>query len=136
MLSKESALRFARKWTPLYAEVFQELKSEGGRVKISRRFAKIRSNVGSYVQLYDDERKPGVAILLALLGEEGFKKLNEDSATWAEREVSEFIEEFASDDRLKMNFFQELGIPETEAEWIKQEQEFQALPEDAKGCIH
>jgi hypothetical protein len=133
MLSKESALRFARKWTPLYAEVFQDLKSEGGRVKIYGRFAKIRSNVASYVQLYDDERKPGVSILIALIGEEGFKKLNEGSATWAEREVSEFIEEFASDDT-QDELLQELGIPETEAEWIKQEQEFQALPEEQKAA--
>ena len=134
MLSKESALRFARKWTPLYAEVFQELKSEGGRVKISGRFARIRSNVGSYVQLYDDERKPGVSILIALIGEEGFKKLNEDSATWAEREVSEFIEELVSDDT-QDELLQELGIPETEAEWIKQEQEFQALWDSLGACF-
>lgn len=132
MLSKESALRFAKKWTPLYAEVYQELKSEGGRVKISGRFAKIRSNVGNYVQLYDDERKPGVALFLALLGEDGFKKFNEDSATWSEREISEFVEELASDNTQE-EILQDLDIPETEAEWIKQEQEFEALPEVQKA---
>ena len=98
MLSKESALRFARKWTPLYAEVFQELRAEGGRVRISRRYAKHRQDLGTYVLLYDDERKPGVAMMLALLGEEGFKKLNEDAASWSENEVSDFIEEIGSDD--------------------------------------
>lgn len=133
MLPKESALRFAKKWTPLYAEVFQELKSEGGRVKFSGRFAKIRSNVGNYVQLYDDVRKPGVAILLAVFGDDGFKKFNEDSATWSEQEISEVFEEFLSDETQK-ELLQDFAIPETEAEWIKQEQAFVALPEEEKSA--
>lgn len=133
MLSKESALGFSKKWTPLYAEVFQELKSEGGRVQITGRFAKIRSNVGNYVQLYDDERKPGVALLLALLGEDGFKKLNEDSATWSERDSSEFLEELASDDTQE-ELLQDFDLPETEADWIKQEQEFESLSDEQKAA--
>ena len=133
ILSKESALRIAKKWTPLYAEVYQELKFEGGRVKISGRFAKIRSNVGSYVQLYDDERKPGVALLLAILGEDGVKALNEDSATWSEHEISAFLEELASDEAQE-ELVQGLDIPETEAEWIKQEQVFEALSEEQKAA--
>ena len=79
MLTKESALRFAKRSTPLYSKLFQELRAEGGRVRISKRYAKHRQDLGTtYVLLYDDERKPTVAITLALLGEEGFKKLNED----------------------------------------------------------
>ena len=133
MLSKESAFRIAKKWTPLYAEVFQELKSEGGRVKISGRFAMIRSNVGSYVQLYDDERKPGMALLLGLLGDDGLKALNEDSATWSEREISEFLEELASDETQE-ELLQDFDIPETESEWIKQEEQFASLSEEQKAA--
>ena len=48
MLSKETALRFAKKMTPLYAGVFQELKAEGGRVRISKRYAKHRQDLGTY----------------------------------------------------------------------------------------
>jgi len=92
MLSKEFALRFAKQWTPIYAEVFQELKSEGGRLRVGNRFAQIRRNVANYVQLYDDERKPGVALMLALLGEDGFKTLNEEASSWSGLELSNFIE--------------------------------------------
>lgn len=132
MLSKESALRVTKKCAPLYAEVFQDLKSEGGRVKISGRFAKIRSNVASYVQLYDDERKPGMALLLGLLGDDGVKALNEDSATWSETEISEFLEELASDDA-QDELLGGLEIPETEAEWIEQEEQFASLSEEQKA---
>lgn len=34
---------YREQWALLYAEVFHELKSEGDRVKISERFAKMRS---------------------------------------------------------------------------------------------
>jgi hypothetical protein len=33
---KESALRFAEKMAPLYAEVFHELKADGGRLPSKR----------------------------------------------------------------------------------------------------
>lgn len=133
MLSKESALRIAKKWTPLYAEVFHELKAEGGRVKISGRFTKIRVNLGSYVQLYDDKRKPGMALLLGLLGDDGVRALNDDSATWSESDLSEFIDELASDDT-QDELLQGLDIPETEAEWIKQEELFVSLSEEQKAA--
>lgn len=131
ILSKESALRLAKKWTPIYAEIFRELKSDGGRVKISGRFAKIRTNVGNYVQLYDDERKPAVALLLALIGQDGFKQFNEDCAAWSEQEMSEFVEDLASD-AIQDQLFSEFSVPETEAGWVELEQQLEVLSEEEK----
>ncbi|MER2512424.1 MAG: hypothetical protein ABTQ25_08410 [Nitrosomonas ureae] len=133
MLTKESALRFAKKWTPLYAEVFQELKAEGGRVQVTTRFAQIRRNCGWYVQLYDNERKPGIVLMLALLGEEGFQKINRDAASWSEQEISNFYEEIGSEEGQE-ELIQDLRFPETDVEWDEQEKVFQSLPEEEQAA--
>lgn len=133
MLTKESALRFAKKWTPRYAEVFQEFRAEGGRVRISRRYAKHRQDLGTYVLLYDDERKPGVAMMLALLGDEGFKKFNEDAASWSKKEISDFIEEIGSDEGQEA-LLEGLTFPVTEKEWKEHDERYLALPEDEKAA--
>lgn len=132
-LSKSLAIGFAIKWTPIYAEVFQGLKAEGARVRIGNRFAQIRRNVASYVQLYDDERKPGVAVMLALFGEEGVKELNEESSSWREVELSNFFEAFVSEEG-QDNIFQNLNLPETDDDWKEQEELFQSLPEDERSA--
>jgi hypothetical protein len=132
MLGKASALRFAKKWTPLYATVFQDLIAEGGRIKLSKRFAQIRQSIGVYVLLYDDERKPGVAMMLAVLGDEGLKKFNEDAARWSEREVSDFIEEIGSDEGQEA-LLQDLVFPVTEEDWIEQDKLYSALSEEEKA---
>jgi hypothetical protein len=133
MLSKESALQFVKKMTPLYSGVFQELRAEGGRVKIASRYAKHRQDLGAYVLLYDDERKPGVAMMLAFLGEEGFKKFNEDAASWSSNEISAFIEEIGSDEAQDA-LLEGITFPVTEEEWIEADKRYLALPEDKKAA--
>ncbi|WP_371325458.1 hypothetical protein VX159_08045 [Dechloromonas sp. ZY10] len=131
-LPKDLALNFAKHWTPIYAEIFQELKAEGGRIQAGKRFAEIRQKFGvSYVLLYDHERKPGIAIMLALLGEDGFKQFNQDSATWSEQEINNFFKEIESQEFQK-ELLDHLNLTETEAEWAEQKTLFESLPEDQK----
>lgn len=128
-LPKDSALRFAKKWTPLYAQLFIELKLDGGRVQLDSRYAQIRANMGSYVLLYDDEQKAGVALMLAMLGDDGFKKLNEEAAQWSEAEQHEFLEQIASDEAAD-EFQGSFDLPQTDEEWDHAEEKFRALPEE------
>jgi len=131
-LTKESAVSFVTRWTPLYAEIFCELLKEGGRVRIESRFSKIRQNLGNYVQLYDDEKKLGVAVLLGLLGEDGFQELNEDSKSWTEKENADFLKSLSSEEGEK-SVDDALNFPQSEEEWAAQENSFQSLPDDEKA---
>lgn len=65
--AKSIALRFAKKWAPIYADLHQELKSEGGRLVLVSRYAAFRKSIASYVMLYDDERKIAAVMMKALL---------------------------------------------------------------------
>lgn len=132
MISRESALSFAKRMTPLYAEVFQELRSDGGRVGLAKRYAQIRQNIGTYVLLYDDERKPGAAVALGLLGEAGVKQFNQDAASWSQQDFSEFVEEFGSEENQE-ELLQSLSLPTTEAEWLTQDNLYQAMTDDEKA---
>lgn len=130
-LEKCQALRFAKKWTLPYVEVFFSLKQEGGRVRIDDRYAQIRQKFGSYVQLYDDERKIGVAIMLALYGEAGFKEFKEEASSWAEADIAEYLSSLASDEHTD-ELDKALALPTTEDEWKEQEELVADMPEEEK----
>lgn len=129
---KEVALRFVKTWTPIYADLHQELKEEGGRIALGNRFASIRQNIAAYVTLYDDERKFAFVLMKALLGEEGLKEFALESAKWAEEDLSAFSEYWFSD-KLEQDLIELLDFPETDAEWEEREKMFYALPESEKA---
>lgn len=129
---KDIALRFAKKWTPVYADLHRELKQEGGRVALGKRFAAIRKNIAVYVTLYDDERKFAFVMMKALFGEAGLKEFAIESAQWAEEELSEFTEYWFSEE-LEQELIELLDFPETDAEWKEREKAFLALPESEKA---
>lgn len=130
-LEKRQALRFAKKWTFLYVEVFFGLKQDGGRVQIGERYAQIRQKFGSYVQLYDDERKIGVATMLAWYGEAGLKQLKEEASTWTEADIAEYLSSLASNEHAD-ELEEALVLPTTEDEWRKQEELVADMPEEKK----
>lgn len=131
---KEAALRFAIKWTPVYADLHRELKQEGGRVALGNRFAAIRKNIAAYVMLYDDERKLASVMMKALLGEAGLKEFALESAKWSEEDLSGFTEYWFSDE-LEQDLVELLDFPETDAEWKEREVAFHALPESEKAEV-
>lgn len=132
-LQKKSALCFVQKWTPLYADVFSELKQDGGRVQFGGRYTQMRSNIGSYVQLYDDERMLGAALMLGLLGEEKFWALNEEAKEWGKEEQLALLEEVASDEAAE-SLANSFEFPETDEDWDRALQEFNALSEEERGA--
>ena len=129
--SKTTAIDFAKKWTPVYAELFQELKRDGGRVVLDNRFSVIRQNIGTYVTLYDDERKIGYVMVKALMGEEGLKEFELEAAQWSEQELSEFAQ-YSFSEELEKDLLELLNFPESDAEWKRRETAFHALPESEK----
>lgn len=130
--SKTAALSFAKKWTPVYADLFMELKRDGGRVVLSNRFSVIRKNVAAYVTLYDDERKMGCVMVKALMGEAGLKEFALEAAQWSEQELSEFTQ-YSFSEELEKDLVGLLDFPETDAEWKEREKAFHALPESEKA---
>lgn len=129
---KDVALRFAKKWTPVYADLHRELKQEGGRVALGNRFAAIRQNIAVYVTLYDDERKFAFVMMKALLGEAGLNEIVLESAQWAEEELSEFTE-YCFSEELEQDLIELLDFPKTDAEWKEREDAFHKLPESEKA---
>lgn len=130
--TKATALKFAKKWTPVYSELYLELKRDGGRVVIGNRFAAIRQNIASYVALYDDERKIGAVMMMALLGVEGLKEFSLESAQWSEQELTKFSE-YSLGEELENDLLELLHFPETDAERKEKEKAFQDLPESEKA---
>ena len=132
-LPKQSAIRFAGKWAPLYAELFCSLRHEGGRVQIDARYAQIRRNLGSYVLLYDDEKKLGITLMLSLLGEDGFGKFSKDSASWTEQETVDFLQ-YISGPEAEKDIEESIRLPRTDAEWAEQERLLALMSEEERAA--
>lgn len=129
--TKDQALQFVIKWTPQYTAVFFDLKQSGGRVQIDPRYSQIRQNLGSYVQLYDDERRLGVAMMLWLYGTDGLRELNQEAEIWTEQEKAEYLEYFCGSEG-ESEMEQLLNLPVTDAEWKDQEELFSSLTDTEK----
>lgn len=130
--SRSVAVRFAKKWTPIYADLHRELRLDGGRVALGSRYASIRRAIAAYVTLYDDERKIGCVMMKALLGEEGLKEFFLESAQWSENELSEFTE-YAFSDEMEQDLIDLLDLPENDAEWKEREEAFYSFSEAEKA---
>lgn len=129
---KESALRFAGKMAPLYAEVLHELKADGGRVVMQTRVAQIRRAVGRYVVLYEDERRIGLALMKGLLGEQGFDEFEREAAQFSEEETEQFLKQLLDPDELDaLNGLME--IPDTEQGWKEADKAYLALSPDEQA---
>lgn len=126
---KESALRFAEKMAPLYAEVFHELKADGGRLPMHARIVQIRQSVGRYVVLYDDEHRLGMALLKGVIGEQGFDEFAKEATQFTEDEKEQFLKQLMEPEELEA-LHALIEIPDTEEGWKKAEAEFKALPPD------
>lgn len=130
-LPKEHALRLAVKVAPIYAEFFTKLKADGGRVPMEDRIARIRHYHGHYVKLYDDERRIGAALAMALMGEQGFREFNEETKSFTHEEQIALLTEFAEYDELE-ELADTFVFPETEEEWQAAEKAHLELPPEER----
>lgn len=130
--SKTAAIRFAIKWAPIYAELFSELKQEGGRVKLESPFCAFRQKIAAYVTLYDDERKIAGVMMKALLGEEGLREFSLESANWSETELAEFTE-YCVTEEAESEITNLLDFPNSKVEWDQRRELFDSLSEAEKA---
>ena len=133
-LSKESALRLAVKVAPIYADLLIQLKAEGGRMAMDSRLTRIRHNCGHYVKLYDDERKLGVSLGMAFLGEQGFKEFNKGIETLTEEEKNALLEDFVESGDVE-ELAEIFTIPETEKEWQAAEKALLDVPPEERAIL-
>ena len=132
--SKGVALSFAEKFAPLYAGALRDLQLSGGRFQFPREFGAFLDRIGSYVLLYDDEKKLNVAFAMGLFGEQSFKELNEESKTWAPKEQQAFLDELVTSKELE-EVIDEIELPKTPEEWEKNRQLYESLPDDEKTLV-
>lgn len=129
---KDLAIKAAIILTPQYAELLHDLQSGKGRVFFSPEIANIRKKLGDYVLVYDDERKIGRALFLAIMGEDGFKKFTAEIDNSTLSEQQEFIDGMASPDNEFVEAFSSFEIPQTSNEWKTAREANAQLPEDER----
>lgn len=117
---------------PLYSEVFQELKVDGGLIPMQSRVSIIRNRLGTYVTLYDDERRLGIALLKGLLGEQGFEGFQQEVAQIPEGEQSQFLASLMEGRQLD-ELLETIQIPTSEKGWKEAEEAFQVLPPEERA---
>lgn len=115
-LHKSQAIQFVVALTPYYVSMFSEIKESGARVVFEDRYSAIRERVSSYVTLYDDERKIGVAGFSGILGEDGFREFNEESKNWTHDEKLEFLQSCTNLESMR-EMVDGWAHPESEEEW-------------------
>ena len=69
--NKQLAIKAATRFTPQYIEWIREIQKSPSPNFFKNEVLNIRKNIAGYVLMYEDERKIGRALFLALMGEEG-----------------------------------------------------------------
>jgi hypothetical protein len=129
--SRELAVKAATTLVPQYVSLLSDLRKEARQIAWSAGIGKIRSNMTSYVRLYEDERRIGIALLLGLLGEEDFTSLNCKLKDATESEQQIWIDEIASTDEADLESLFDC-LPQSEHEWDVAKVAFNALSDTEK----
>jgi DNA-binding MarR family transcriptional regulator len=111
---KSTAIKAAVKYTPKYAGLLEELQSSLG---FSKELYNLQSKIGSYVLMYDDERKIGRCAILAMLGDDKYKNFVEEYEALPETERQEFFEYLFDEDNEVVQWSKQFEIPKTSSEW-------------------
>jgi hypothetical protein len=127
--SKAATLSFAERLTPQYAEMVRELQRGGGWFRLQPRVAAYLDRIGSYVKLYEDEKKLGIALMCGLVGIEEFKQFNEEVKQWTPERQQQYMEEFATDTDFE-HLLDEIEVPDSDEGWDRATEIFNALPKD------
>lgn len=129
--NKAATIKSASSLTPEYTKLLRELQKGGGRIVFSTEIAAIQNSFGSYVTQYDNELRLGLALLLALLGEDGFNKLNVELKDASPEEQQKFIDEITEQedwDEITALFY----IPKTPQEWEEARKQLELLPQEER----
>jgi hypothetical protein len=127
--SKEATIQAALWLVPEYTKLLRDLQKDGGRVTFIPEVAIQQKTNGTYVTLYDNELKFGVALFLALLGDAEFKKFSEEIKNASIEEQQSFIDEITNEETLK-DFAEMFQVPDTAQGWKVAREQFSALPEE------
>ncbi|NOT15227.1 MAG: hypothetical protein HOP21_06550 [Methylotenera sp.] len=130
--NKDLAIKAAINLTPQYADLLRDLQRGNGRAFFSAEIANIRKKLGDYVLVYDDERKIGRALFLAMMGEDGFKEFTAEINNTTPSEQQEFVDGVASPDNEFVKAFSSFEIPKTPSEWKAAREANAQLPEDER----
>lgn len=130
--NRNLAIKAAIHLTPQYADLLRDLQSSNGRVMFSAEISSIRKNLGDYVLVYDDERKIGRALFLAVMGENRFKEFIVEIDNSTPSEQQEFVDEMASPDNEFVEAFSSFEIPQTPSEWKAAREAADQLPEEER----
>lgn len=130
--NKDLAIKAAIHLTPQYADLLCDLQSGNGRAFFSTEISNIRKNLGDYVLVYDDERKIGRALFLAIMGKDGFKEFTNEIETSTPSEQQMFVDEMVTPDNAFVEAFSLFEIPQTPYEWEAARKAVDQLPEDEK----
>lgn len=89
---------------------------------------------GRYVELYDSEPKLGVALLLGILGEEGFQQFNTELKNASPEEQQELIDEITDAGHWE-EFAESIQIPDTPEGWKAARKHFESLPPEEQQAL-
>lgn len=118
--------------TPQYADLLRDIQGGNGRAFFTAEIANIRRNLGDYVLIYDDERKIGRALFLAIMGDDAFKEFIAEINNSTPSEQQEFVDEMASPDNEFVEAFSSFEIPQTPSEWKAAREAADKLPEEKR----
>jgi len=98
-IDKDAARNFVVQFAPEYAAILRDLQRQGKWLRLPDEMLNIRNNlkIHNYVELYDDEKRIGVAMFIGLLGQQGFKELNSEVSELSREEQSAWLHEFVAD---------------------------------------
>lgn len=108
------------------------LQSTDGRLQLPRKLLALKDQlkIGNYSELYDDERKINISLLLALFGADGLKELNSEVSRMSPADLEAFLVELAQEgESLDVSGFFPL---ETEHGKAKAVAEYEQLSEEDK----
>jgi len=129
---KAVARKFVIQFAPEYADMLRDLQRQGRWLRLPDELLNIRNHlkIHNYVELYDDERRIGVAMMLAFLGNDGLKELNSEVSRLSREEQCALLNELVQDGcDLDLS---SLLLPKTEEGREQARKQFEQLPDDEK----
>lgn len=132
--SKEVAIKAGIQLTPQYTEMLRELQTGGGRIGFGSKLSAIQNRFGEYVLMYDSEPKISRALLMALMGIQGYKEYEAGMAAASPGEQQAAIDEMSKvDEEIAEELLAPFKLPETPEEEKAAQEAIDALPEEERA---
>lgn len=99
-IDKDKAISLVINLAPEYSKILEDFQGPGGWLKLPKKFLNMRTklNIENYPELYNDERAPGTALFMAILGKDEFlawtREVNSLPMEQQKAVLDEFISEF------------------------------------------